>query len=60
MFINILKHLKLILQYSNFYRKDEEKEKDKKDKKENKVKVVHILYLTYVLHLTLKILLSNN
>ena len=59
MFINILKYLKSILQYSNLYRKDKEQEKDKKNKEVSKVKVMYILYLTHVLQLALKTLLSN-
>ena len=56
MFINIFKYLKSILQYSNFYCEDKEKEKDEKV---NKVEVMHILCLIYVLQLILKALLSN-
>ena len=59
MFMNILKYFILILQYSNFYREDEEKEKEEKDKEVNKVEVIYILCLTHLLQLALKTLLNN-
>ena len=57
MFINILKHLKSNLKYSNLYY--ENKKKNCNDEKESKVRVVHVSCLTHVLQLTLKTLLNN-